>query len=85
MSIPVTTRLDAAVVAALDSAVAAGLAPNRGAIVSAAVRAWLAQHSEEAIVASYRRRYEEVDAAHDGLVAKLSAFSVAACLAVSER
>ena len=85
MSIPVTTRLDAAVVAALDRAVAAGLAPNRGAIVSAAVRAWLAQHSEEAIVASYRRRYEDVDAAHDDLVAELSAFSGAACLAVSER
>jgi Arc/MetJ-type ribon-helix-helix transcriptional regulator len=85
MSIPVTTRLDAAVVSALDRAVAAGLAPNRGAIVSAAVRAWLAQHSEEAIVASYRRRYQDVDAAHDDLIAELSAFSVAACLVASER
>lgn len=85
MSVPVTTRLDADVVAALDQAVAAGLAPNRGAIVSEAIRTWLAQHSEEAIVASYRRRYQEVDAAQDDLVAKLSAFSVAACLAASER
>lgn len=85
MSVPVTTRLDAEIVAALDHAVAAGLAPNRGAIVSTAVRAWLAQHSEEAIVASYRRRYSEADSAHGELVAELSAFSVAACLAASER
>ena len=85
MSVPVTTRLDAATVAALDRAVAAGLAPNRGAIVSAAVRDWLAQHGEEAIVASYRRRYSEPDALSDDLIAKLSAFSVAACLAASER
>lgn len=83
MSVPVTTRLDPETVAA--HAVAAGLAPNRGAIVSAAVRAWLAQHSEEAIVTSYRRRYRDVEAGHDELVAKLSAFSVAACLAISER
>jgi Arc/MetJ-type ribon-helix-helix transcriptional regulator len=85
MSVPVTTRLDAATVAALDRAVAAGLAPNRGAIVSAAVRDWLAQHGEEAIVASYRRRYREPDSPSDHLIAKLSAFSVAACLAASER
>jgi Arc/MetJ-type ribon-helix-helix transcriptional regulator len=85
MSVPVTARLDQATVAALDRAVAAGLAPNRGAIVSAAVRDWLAQHGEEAIVASYRRRYREPDAPGDDLVAKLSAFSVAACLAASER
>lgn len=85
MSVPVTTRLDPDTVAALDHAVAAGLAPNRGAIVSAAVRAWLAQHGEEAIVASYRRRYGQPDSPQDDLVAKLSAFSVAACLAASER
>lgn len=85
MSVPVTTRLDADTVAALDHAVAAGLAPNRGAIVSAAVQTWLAQHGEEAIVASYRRRYGQPDSTQDDLVAKLSAFSVAACLAASER
>jgi Arc/MetJ-type ribon-helix-helix transcriptional regulator len=84
MSIPVTARLDAETVAAVDQAVAAGLAPNRGAVISAAVRAWLAKHSEEAIVASYRRRYAEPDAAHDELIEKLAAFSAAACLAVAE-
>jgi hypothetical protein len=85
MSVPVTARLDAATVSALDQAVAAGLGPNRGAIVSAAVKAWLAQHGEEAIVASYRRRYGQRDPAHDDLVTRLSAFSMAACLAASER
>lgn len=79
-----TTRLDPSVVEALDRAVAAGLAPNRGSIVSAAVRAWLAEHSEEAIVASYRRRYADADPVHDELVGQLAAFSVAACLAVDE-
>ncbi len=49
MSVPVTTRLDAEIVAALDHAVATG------------------------------------DPTHDELVAKLSAFSVVACLAASER
>jgi Arc/MetJ-type ribon-helix-helix transcriptional regulator len=83
MSIPVTARLDAETVAAVDQAVAAGLAPNRGAVISAAVRAWLAKHSEEAIVASYRRRYAEPDA-HDELIEKLAAFSAAACLAIAE-
>jgi len=85
MSIPVTTRLDDETVAALDRAVAAGLAPNRGAVVSAAVRSWLSKHSEDAITESYRRRYAEEDPAADELVKKLSAFSVAACLAASER
>ncbi len=83
MSVPVTTRLDPSVVEALDRAVAAGLAPNRGSIVSAAVRAWLGEHSEEAIVASYRRRYADSDPAHDELVGQLAAFSIAACLAVN--
>lgn len=84
VSVPVTARLEPSVVDALDRAVAAGLAPNRGAIVSAAVRAWLAEHSEEAIVASYRRRYAQDDPGRDELVNQLAAFSVAACLAVSE-
>lgn len=78
-----TTRLDPVVVEALDRAVAAGLGPNRGAIVSAAVRSWLVEHSEEAIVASYRRRYADDDPVHDELVGHLAAFSVAACLAVN--
>lgn len=37
MSIPVTARLDESVVEALDRAVEAGLAPNRGAVVTRAV------------------------------------------------
>jgi Arc/MetJ-type ribon-helix-helix transcriptional regulator len=81
--VPVTVRLDPSVVEALDRAVAAGLAPNRGSIVSAAVHAWLTKHSEEAIVASYRRRYTDADPAHDELAGQLAAFSVAACLAVN--
>lgn len=84
MSIPVTARLDEATVDALDRAVAAGLAPNRGAVVSEAVRAWLALHSHEAIDASYRRRYSEPDHAHDELVAALGAFSASACLAADQ-
>ncbi len=85
MSIPVTTRLDESVVEALDHAVAAGLAPNRGSVVARAVAEWLARHGEEAIVDSYRRRYAEPDPAHDELIARIAAFSVAACLADSER
>jgi hypothetical protein len=34
-------------------------------------------------VASYRRRYQEPEADHDELVARLSAFSAAACLAAN--
>lgn len=81
---PVTTRLDEDIVEALDAAVAAGLAPNRGAVVSAAVREWLAQHGEETIVDSYRRRYGTSDPGSDELVRQLSTFSVAACLAVAK-
>lgn len=83
MSVPVTTRLHPSVVEALDRAIAAGLAPNRGAIVSEAVRSWLVEHSEEAIVASYRRRYGAEDPVHDKLVDQLAAFSISACLAVN--
>ncbi|MHB1889815.1 MAG: ribbon-helix-helix domain-containing protein [Acidimicrobiales bacterium] len=79
-----TARLDEDIVEALDAAVAAGLAPNRGAVVSAAVRAWLAQHGEEWIVASYRRRYETCDPSDDELLRRLGAFSVAACLGVAK-
>lgn len=81
MGVPVTARLDRDVVEALEEAVAAGLGPNRGAVVAAAVREWLARHGEEAIVLSYRRRYASPDPAHDELVGQLSTFSAAACLA----
>jgi Arc/MetJ-type ribon-helix-helix transcriptional regulator len=85
VSIPVTARLDDAVVEALDRAVAAGLAPTRGSLVANAVREWLDRHGEEAIAASYQRRYAHPDADHDALVAALSSFSVAACLANAGR
>jgi Arc/MetJ-type ribon-helix-helix transcriptional regulator len=84
MTVPVTTRLDESVVEALDRAVAAGLGPNRAALVAAAVGAWLAEHSEDAIVASYRARYSATDPAQSELLEKLAAFSVAACLAADE-
>jgi len=84
MSIPVTTRLDESIVLALDSAVAAGLAPTRGSVIATAVSEWLARHSEESIAESYRNRYQRPDASHDQLVAELSRFAVAACLAHSE-
>ena len=85
MSIPVTARLDESVVEALDRAVGAGLAPNRGAVVARAVAEWLNRHGEDAIVESYRRRYAEPDPAHDELIEQIASFSVAACLADSER
>jgi Arc/MetJ-type ribon-helix-helix transcriptional regulator len=81
MTVPVTARLDESVVEALDRAVGAGLAETRGAVVAEAVHEWLARHGEEAIVESYRRRYAEPDLHRDELVARLAAFSVAACLA----
>jgi hypothetical protein len=73
------------VVEALDRAVAAGLAPNRGSIIAHAVGEWLDRHGEEAIVQSYQRRYGQPDAEHDAVVAALSSSSVAACLANAER
>ena len=85
MSIPVTARLDDTVVEALDRAVAAGLAPTRGSLIANAVREWLDRHGEEAIAASYERRYAQPDADHDELVTALSSFSVAACLANAGR
>ncbi|MFH2073607.1 MAG: hypothetical protein ABIJ75_12235 [Actinomycetota bacterium] len=85
MSIPITARLDESVVAALDRAVDAGIAPTRGALVAGAVAEWLKRHGEEGIVESYRRRYADPDSAHDELLDKLAAFSVASCLALSER
>lgn len=81
MSIPVTARLDESVVDALDRAVESGLAASRGAAVAGAVGEWLARHEEDAIVASYRRRYADPDPQADQLLAELAAFSVAACLA----
>ncbi|MGH9151638.1 MAG: ribbon-helix-helix domain-containing protein [Acidimicrobiales bacterium] len=75
MSVPITTRLDAGTVEALDRAVRAGAAPSRAAVVAQAVQEWLARHSEEAITASYRRAYAEADPEHDELVARLGAYS----------
>ncbi len=85
MSIPVTARLDESVVDAVDRAVEAGLALNRGAVVARAVAEWLERHGEAAIVDSYRRRYSESDPAGDDLMEKIAAFSISACLANHER
>jgi Arc/MetJ-type ribon-helix-helix transcriptional regulator len=85
MSVPVTTRLDESVVTAVDSAVAAGLAPNRGSVIATAVNEWLARHAEDAITLSYRNRYDRPDPNHDQLVAAISRFAAAACLAHDER
>ena len=85
MSTPVTTRLDPAVVDALDKAVSAGLASTRAALTTDAVSGWLARHGEDAVVGSYRRRYEHSDPDHDALVAQIGAFSAAACLALDGR
>ena len=85
MSIPVTARLDESVVEALDRAVDAGLAPSRGAVVARGVSEWLRRHGEDAIVESYRRRYADSDSSHDALLERVAAFSIAACLADSER
>ena len=85
MSIPVTARFDAKVVDALDRAVEAGIGATRAAIIAAAVREWLSHHGEDAIAESYRRRYAEADLDHEQLVVGIASFSVAACLAASER
>lgn len=85
MSVPVTARLDESVVEAIDRAVDARLAPTRGAVIALAVADWLSRHGEEAIIESYRRRYAEPGTAHDAVIADLAAFSVAACLADTER
>ena len=85
MSTPVSARLEDGVVAALDRAVAAGLAANRAAVIAQAVGEWLVRHSEKEIVASYRRRYSAPEPEHDDLIERLAAFSVAACLAERER
>ena len=71
MSQPITARLDEDVVQAIDNAVACGVAPNRGAIISRAVKEWLNRHSEEAIKDSYRKRYEAIDSDEQELIAKL--------------
>lgn len=84
-SIPVTARFGPEVVDALDRAVEAGLGATRAAVIAAAVREWLRNHGEDAITESYRRRYAEPDSDHDRLVADIASFSVAACLAASER
>jgi hypothetical protein len=48
-------------------------------------RAWLAQHGEDVIIASYRRRYAEPATDHTELMHQLAAFSVATCLVAHER
>ena len=80
MTIPVTARLDEAVVEALDQAVDVGLAPNRSVLVARAVAEWLDRHGEEAIVASYRRAYAAPDPEHDALVAAIGEYSLRASL-----
>jgi hypothetical protein len=84
MTIPIPTRLDPATVEALDRAIEAGIGSTRAAIIAEAVREWLELHGEEAIAASYRRRYSSPDAGDADLLARLSSFSVAACLAASK-
>jgi hypothetical protein len=80
VSVPVSTRLDEQAVDALDRAVALGLATTRAALVATAVAEWISRHGEEAIVESYRRRYDEADRGESDLIAGLGAFSAAACL-----
>lgn len=75
MSKPVTARLGEDVVQAIDNAVACGVAPNRGAIISQAVQEWLSHHSEEAIKESYRKRYQAIDPDNEKLIAKLGTIS----------
>ncbi|MGH9054526.1 MAG: ribbon-helix-helix domain-containing protein [Acidimicrobiales bacterium] len=84
MTVPVTARLPEEVIEALDASVTAGLVPNRGAAIQAAVKEWLAAHGEDAIAASYRRRYAEADPGHDALVAAVAKVSINACLADDE-
>lgn len=84
MTIPITTRLDPATVEALDRAIEAGIGSTRAAIIAEAVREWLELHGEEAIAASYRRRYASPDVHDADLLARLSSFSVAACLAANK-
>ncbi|CAN5788551.1 hypothetical protein BH23ACT8_BH23ACT8_01240 [soil metagenome] len=85
MSVPITTRLDEGTVLALDDAVRAGAAPTRAAVVAAAVRDWLARHSEDAIAESYLRAYAEPDPEHDELVARLGAYSATVVVDAPER
>lgn len=61
MSVPVTTRLSEQTVAALNSAVEEGKAPDRASLVAVAVEEWLDRHSRERITESYRRTYVEPD------------------------
>jgi Arc/MetJ-type ribon-helix-helix transcriptional regulator len=74
-SVPITTRLDEDTVDSLDRAVRAGAGPSRAAVLAEAVHEWLARHSEQAIAASYRRAYDEADAEHEDLVARLGTYA----------
>ncbi|MEO5838452.1 MAG: ribbon-helix-helix domain-containing protein [Acidimicrobiales bacterium] len=84
MTTPITTRLDPATLEALDRAIEAGIGSTRAAIIAEAVREWLELHGEEAIAASYRRRYSTPDTKDADLLARFSSFSVAACLAAKK-
>jgi hypothetical protein len=70
--------LDEATVRALDDAVAAGLAPNRAALIARAVAEWLERHDEALILESYRRAYAEPDPEHDALIEAMLLASVEA-------
>lgn len=77
---PVTARLPEEVVEALDTSVRAGVALTRGAAIQAAAKEWLTAHGEDAIAASYRRRYAQTEPEHHALIASLAAVSANACL-----
>lgn len=85
MGVPVTARLDDETVAALDSAVRAGAASSRSAVVAHAVRDWLQRHSEDAIAESYGRAYADPDPDHEELVARLGAYSAKVLVDDSDR
>jgi Arc/MetJ-type ribon-helix-helix transcriptional regulator len=78
VTVPVTSRLDEDIVRALDQAVAAGVAESRSGAIVQAVAEWLDRHGEEAIVASYRKRYATPDPEHDALVAAMLRSSIEA-------
>jgi hypothetical protein len=78
VTVPVTSRLDEPTVAALDRAVAAGMAPTRAGLIATAVAEWLERHDEELIVESYRRAYAEPDPEHEALMEAMSIASAEA-------
>lgn len=85
MTVRVTARLEEAVVKVIDSAVAAGIAPSRPAVITLAVHEWLARHAEDSIVASYRSRYSSAEPQQDALAFTISKFAIPARLADLDR